>query len=350
MWIRLLKLRADNPLFVQARRRLRRRWWRSWGAPVLAVVLAFYGLLFMAYFDVGLGAQDPGSGLMAEQLLRLFLLSLCPLITLIGYVAGARAVQREREKGTLESLLLTDLSNYDLLAGKILGALLPFLLFVLLMVPAVIEFGTVESADVPTLFTRAWEFQDFLESLWYLPHWEMLVYILLGATLGVVYGVHRAANHRRSSMIYSAGAISFLIVIPFGMLFISALVQSLVELTVTILHSILLPSREQIVFTTFKPFARVLGMIIAAWVLTLIPLFELADQFRYLCGEERDPRELRFRRPLAGSPGPPPIPWAQEAAKPKNVWDDYEQRHQGRPRPRSAIARPPRERDDRRNW
>lgn len=338
MWLRFLRTRKDNPLFVQACRRLRRRWWRSWVAPALLVLAALYGFLILAQLGIGFAPAiaSPASGFDSAAILRLFLIVLTPLLTLAAYVAGVKSVQREREQGTLETLLLTDLTNIDLITGKVLGALLPFFLASLLLLPAVLQFGVTASPQLPALFTKNWRLQGMLEAFWYLPHWELLANIFFGAVLGVVYGIHRAAHYRRPSLIYSFGMITFLIFVTFGLQMLSNLFQAMVEIPAGIIH--MTQSNEPFDFTPYQPLVRVIGGAIATWLLTLMPLFELADQFRYLVEEEQDPRYLRFRpRP---SPAARPVPWTERKpqASAHDIWaEEWEKRGQTRARPHSAI-------------
>jgi hypothetical protein len=337
MWIRFLKSRKDNPLFAQACRRLRRSWWRSWVAPALLIIGALYGFLIVAEVGIGLG---PGvaakSGLDTSAILRLFLIVLAPLLALFSFVAGAKAVQRDHEKGTLEALLLTDMNDVDLLAGKVLGTLLPFFLACLLLLPAVIQFGTLDTPAIPPIFSKNWRLSRWLEAFWYLPHWEMLVNLFLGTVLGVVYGIHRAAHYRRPSMIYSFGIVTFILFVTVGIQLVSNLFQALIIIAVNL--GVFLKTGTIPDLSAIEPFIRVLGGVLATWLVTLIPLFELAEQFRYLVGEEQDPRYLRIRTRAASTLRPTPWTERKGPATTGDVWaEEWEKRKQRQAAPRSAL-------------
>jgi len=337
MWIQLVNGSKDNPLFAQACRRLRRGWWRSWAAPALAFFFALVALLILVRLNMGAKISKAGlEGFTPTVVLRLILVFLAPLTTLFAYVAGAKSVQREREKGTLETLLLTDLTNIDLLSGKVLSSLLPFVIACLGLAPVVVVFGTTEAPPIPTLFTKSWRLQEMVEGFWYLPHWELLANMFLGAVLGVVYGIHRAAHFRRPTMIFTFGMITFLLFVPIVLQVVSHLFQALIEIPVRFL--IMFHSGKLVDFTPYQPYARVLGGLGATWLMSLIPLFELADQFRYLCEEEQDPRYLRIRkRPGSGTK---PVPWTERKQRMpvEDLWEEWEKRRQtSGKQPRTAI-------------
>jgi hypothetical protein len=125
----------DNLLFVHARRRLRRTWWRSWFIPALILIGGLY--------------------------------------------AFPAALQWE-------------LDNVDLIAEKILGCLMPFAVFFLLLIPAALLFGQKTTDITISTFGANWRFSAVIEGLWNRPVFETLLECFIGATLGVVFGIHRA--------------------------------------------------------------------------------------------------------------------------------------------------------------
>lgn len=325
MWIRLLQARLDNPLFVHARRRLRRTWWRSWFTPALILVGGLYAFLAALQWGPDWGAAPSGLEVTPDGVLRAMLLILLPLMPLMGFVAGARTLQREREHSTLDTLLMTELDNVDLIAGKILGCLMPFAVFFLLLIPAALLFGWKTTDITVPSFGANWRFSAVIEGLWNRPVFETLLECFIGATLGVIYGVHRAAHHPRAVAAYSVGMISFLVFIPFALGIVSLLFVSLVYLLWNGILPLLLDSVPNI--APAAPFLRAVAVVIAAWLLTLIPLFEMADRFRVMCGEEESKHP--FRRPRSASPVRP-TPWTAERPMAQDRWAEWEERRKAK--------------------
>jgi hypothetical protein len=101
---------AQRELLAASRQRLTFRVRAA--AGLLAVVVGFFGLLFSAGVGRSVGAP------LFHSLVTLAALA----SALAGLILSADAIAGERREGTLGFLFLTELSSFDVLAGKLVGA------------------------------------------------------------------------------------------------------------------------------------------------------------------------------------------------------------------------------------
>ncbi len=354
MWFSLLRIRRDNPIFDQARRRLRRRWWRSWVAPSLGFVALFYGLMLALHFSDWLAGAAAGGGarIPPERILRILLLFLMPLQGVTGFLAGARALQRERENGTLPALLMTNLSNHDLLAGKLLGTALPFVLFTLTLVPATLLWGWTPPGDLPSVLSNQWSWVSLLVGFWYFTPLESLILGFIAALLGIAFGFRRAATHSSAARVYGLGPFEFMLLMPFLLACLAQLFVALLDLGLALVGLLIDPA-DPLDFGFFRPLLRIVGVVAGAWLISLMPLCELAENLRFYCGDETGaPTAGGFRARRLSAGHTRPAPWTGQAregapatrgstpqTRALEVWSDYDRRQSGRARPGSALRR-----------
>src|SRR5207247_11240684 len=77
------------------------------------------------------------------------------LLLFFAALSGASAITREKDRRTFILLLMTDLRNYEIVLGKLLGSLLPIVLFLLGMVP-VLMFTLLLGGVAPIQVAPAW--------------------------------------------------------------------------------------------------------------------------------------------------------------------------------------------------
>jgi ABC-type transport system involved in multi-copper enzyme maturation permease subunit len=100
---------------------------------------AYLGSLWVIAVTAWLAAQRPVSlgetarfGPLVFQLLTFVQLA---LFLFFSALSSASAISKEKDRRTFILLLMTDLRNYEIVLGKVLGALLPMLLFLLATAP-----------------------------------------------------------------------------------------------------------------------------------------------------------------------------------------------------------------------
>jgi ABC-2 type transport system permease protein len=70
---------------------------------------------------------------------------------LVGGILGGDAVAGEKERSTLESVLLTPISRYSLVTGKVLSVLLAWFLIFAISAPYILVVGTGSTVSTPAL-------------------------------------------------------------------------------------------------------------------------------------------------------------------------------------------------------
>jgi len=122
---------------------VRREWKSAWNGPIGYAQRSFYALLLLGgagfawggLLVQGVRARELGEA--SRAVYHAFFVAQLLLATFLAAVSFARALAREKERRTLELLLLCPLSGFGILLGKTLGQLL--------------EIGAVLAAGLPVL-------------------------------------------------------------------------------------------------------------------------------------------------------------------------------------------------------
>jgi len=148
-----------RPLLSLVRREFAAYFFSLIGFVAITVFLIFTGLLFAFYPLAGLtdsgpqGVEDPMQSLIGHELFWLVFAFILPLLTM-------RLLAEERATGTLEMLLTAPIRDWQVVAGKYLGAVLfylvmwlPTLAYVPILVGLDFETGETKIDPAPVVTT-----------------------------------------------------------------------------------------------------------------------------------------------------------------------------------------------------